>query len=153
MWFTGFMTIIMGIATTCDIILRTFFNSPVRWAYDLNCYLCAVVAFLAGGYAHLVNRHVKVDIVYNYFPPRMRGIVDACTSVFLYLLCLVLVWIGSLTVIDSFKSGSFTGSGLNFPLYLLQLVVPLGGLLLGLQGIVRFAQDIKLAMTGKEGDK
>jgi TRAP-type mannitol/chloroaromatic compound transport system permease small subunit len=48
---------------------------------------------------------------------------------------------GSITAFESFQSKATSGGGWDIPLFLPQLLVPVGGLLLGLQGVIRWAQD------------
>lgn len=153
MWFCGILIVLMGLATTYDIIMRSLFKAPTQWAFELNSYLCAAVAFLAGGFTLMVNGHVRVDILYLRFRPRKKALADACTSAFVFLLCAVLILIGSQTAIESWQAGSRSGGGLNPPLFIPQLLVPLGGFLLGLQVVIRFLGDLRLALKGKEGDK
>lgn len=151
MWVSGCLMVIMGLATFYDVFMRKLFNAPTAWAFEFNSYLCAAVAFLAGGYALLTERHVRVDIFYMRFTKRTKAIIDLCTSFLFFLLCLVLIWIGFRTALDSFHAGARTGGGLNPPLFLLELLVPAGGVLIGLQGIVRFLGDLQLAIYDKKG--
>jgi len=48
MWIAGFLTLLMGLAITYDILMRTLFKAPAIWAFEFSNYLCAAVAFLAG---------------------------------------------------------------------------------------------------------
>lgn len=153
MWFCGILIVLMGLATTYDIVMRSFFKAPTQWAFELNSYLCAAVAFLAGGFTLMVNGHVRVDILYLRFRPRKKALADACTSVLLFLLCAVLIFIGFQTAIESWQSGSRSGGGLNPPLFIPQLLVPLGGFLLGLQAIIRFLSDLRMVLKGGEGER
>ncbi|MFZ5633270.1 MAG: TRAP transporter small permease subunit [Bacillota bacterium] len=150
MWVAGFMIIFMGFSTTADVILRAFFNSPLTWSFDTVCYLNAAAAFLAGGFGLLTDRHVRVDVVYERFSPRTKGVMDVCTSFLFFLFCLVLVWMGGETALESWQSKALAGNVLNPPLYLPQLLLPVGGLLMGLQGVFRLIRDFKLALGHKQ---
>lgn len=153
MWLCGLFAVFMGLVVTYDIVMRSLFHAPTRWGFELVSYLCASVAFLAGGFALMVNGHVRVDIFYNRFSPRKKALVDACTAVFVFLLCTVMTLIGSQTVIESWQAGSRTGAGLNPPLFIPQLLVPLGGFLLGLQVIINFLDDLRAVFRGKDGER
>lgn len=154
MWVAGIMILFMAFSTTADVLARAIFTKSVIWAFDLSCYLSAGAAFLAGGYALLMDRHVKVDVLYEKFSPRTRAIVDVCTSFLFFLFCYVLVHMGLETTLESLESGATAGNVLNPPLFLPQMLVPLGGLLLGLQGVFLLIRNIKIAIgyKGKEGD-
>jgi TRAP-type mannitol/chloroaromatic compound transport system permease small subunit len=150
MWIAGFMIMFMGFSTTADVILRTLLNRPIVWSFDAACYISAAVAFLTGGYGLLTDRHVKVDVVYGRFSPRVRAAVDVCTSFLFFFFCAVLVWIGLKTAMESLKSGARAGGVLNFPLFVPQLLVPVGGLLLGLQGIFHLVKNFEIAAGYKQ---
>jgi TRAP-type C4-dicarboxylate transport system permease small subunit len=153
MWICGLLIIFMGFLITIDIILRSTINYSIQWAFALNGYISATVALLAGGYALLDKQHVRVDIFYTKFSPRVRGIVDIGTSSLTYLLCGVFIWTGGILCIESFTTGSMTGGVLNMPAYIPQMLIPLGGLLLGLQLLVDSYHDIKLALGIKTLDE
>lgn len=153
MWIAGFMIVFMGVSTTADVILRTLFDRSIVWSFDAVCYLNAAVAFLTGGYGLLADRHVKVDVVYERFSPRTKAIVDVCTSSLFFFFCAVLVWVGSETALESVQSGSRAGNVLNLPLFIPQMLVPVGGLLLGLQGIFRLIKDFKTAIGFKPNEE
>ncbi|RPJ42526.1 MAG: TRAP transporter small permease subunit, partial [Deltaproteobacteria bacterium] len=67
-----------------------------------------------------------------------------------YILCLVLIWQGSIVAYESFLTQATTGAQLNPPMYIPQLLVPIGGLLIGLQGVVVLARNIRIAVTGRD---
>lgn len=146
MWVAGIMIAFMGFFTTADVIMRTAFNKPIVWSFDASCYLSASAAFLAGGYGLLADRHVKVDVLYDHFSPRTRAIVDVCTSFLFFLFCYVLVDMGFDTALESLQTGAKAGNVLNPPLFLPQMLVPVGGLLLGLQGVFLLIRNIKTAL-------
>ncbi len=151
MWAAGTMTILMGLAVTYDVIMRSLFKSPAIWAFDFSNFLCAAVAFLAGGYTLIQRRHVNVDVLYRNFLPRNKAAANLGTSLLFFLLCGVLIWMGSITAFESYQSNATTGGGWDIPLFLPQLLVPMGGLLLGLQGTIHWVRDWQTAW--KKGEK
>lgn len=149
MWVCGVILALMGFLVTADIILRSL-KMPIQWAFEMVSWMSAAIALLGGGYALLRGGHVKIDIIYLKFPVRTRAILDVTTSFFFFLLCAVLVATGSVTAWESFQSKATTGLQLNPPMFVPQLLVPLGGLLIGLQGVVLLVRNLKAALAGKE---
>lgn len=145
MWFCGILILFMGFLITADVLLRSTMKYSIQWAFTLDGYICAAVALLAGGYGLLTRQHVRVDIFYEKFSPRLKGIIDILTSSLLFLLCGVFVWIGFDTCLESIAASYTTQGVINIPLYIPQSLIPLGGLFLGLQAIVDLIHDIKLA--------
>jgi C4-dicarboxylate transporter DctQ subunit len=150
MWVTGILTILMGVAVTYDIVMRTLFKLPAIWAFDFANFMCAGVAFLAGGYTLMGKRHVNVDIFYRHFRPQNKALADVGTSILFFLVCGVLICMGSTTAFESLQSRATSGGGLDIPLFIPHLLVPVGGLLLGLQGVIRFVHDWRMVRNKEE---
>lgn len=149
MWVCGIIGIFLAVLITADIIMRTM-KMPIQWAFEMSQWLSATMALLGGGYALLKGSHVKIDLLYKRFSLRSRAIVDIFTSALFYVLCLVLIWYGSIVAFESFLTKATTGAQLDPPMYLVQLLVPVGGLLIGLQGIVILVRNVRIALTGQE---
>jgi TRAP-type C4-dicarboxylate transport system permease small subunit len=149
MWICGIIGTGMAFLITADILMRMM-KIPIQWAFEMTQWLSATMALLGGGYALLRGGHVKIDLIYKRFPVRTRAILDIITSTLFYGLCLVLIWQGSIVAYESFLTKATTGAQLDPPMYIPQLLVPLGGLLIGLQGVVVLARNIRIAVTGRD---
>ncbi len=147
MWIAGIMTILMGLAITYDVLMRSLFKMPAIWVFEFSNFLCAAVAFLAGGYTLIQRRHVNVDVLYRHFLPRNKALSNLSTSILFFLVCVVLVWMGSVTAFESLQSKATSGGGLDIPLFLPQFLLPIGGLLLGLQGVVHWVNDWRTVLN------
>jgi TRAP-type C4-dicarboxylate transport system permease small subunit len=149
MWVCGIIGTFMAFLIVADVILRMM-KMPIQWAFETTQWLSATMALLGGGYALLKGGHVSIDLVYKRFSLRTRAILDIFTSVLFYVLCFVLIWYGSIVAYESFLTKATTGAQLDPPMYLVELLIPIGGLLIGLQGIVILVRNIRIALTGQE---
>jgi len=133
-----------------DTMGRYFFSRPLEWGHEFVTFVFAMLVFFCGGWVLKEGGHVKVDVVYNRFSPRTRAIIDCFTSFFLFLFCFVLVKYGWEKAWYSFEFGAL--SHINaWPLFPFHLLVPLGGFLLGAQGLHRFFQNLAVAkQRGKD---
>ena len=138
----GWIIMAMTLTVTFDVVMRYFFNRPTAWALELNLYLLVATSFLAGGYCLLNDGHVRVDIIYQIFPPRIRALVDVITSALFFLFVAVIVWKGWEFAYESFLEGKRSSEAMGWLLYPSQMMLPLGGILIGLQGIVKLIKDI-----------
>ncbi len=152
-WVTGFMIVFLSFLVFYDVIARYFFSSPSRWGFDLSTWLTGMAAFLAGGYVLFLNEHVRVDIFYSEFSDRVKSIIDIFTAVFIFLIVIALVWTGGARVLSYYESGAISSTGLSVYLWVKWLMLPVGGLLLGLQALVNLINDIYTAITGKKLSK
>ena len=103
--------------------------------------MSAVAYLLAGGYALLHRRHVRIDVVYALFSPRTRARVDLVMFVFFVIYVGALVWVGGTMAWTSFLQGETTGSPWNPPIWPVKAAIPLAGLLLLLQGIANLLRE------------
>lgn len=147
-WIVGLLILLMGILVCYSVIMRYIFKSPPIWAFDLTSWFTGLSVFLAGGYALLMKSHVRVDLIYDKFSLKTRSIIDIFTSVFLFLIVIVFVWKGFEQVVDNFQAKTIARSGLNIYLWIKWLMVPVGGLLLGLQAVVNLINDIYFLYKG-----
>ncbi|MBW1682750.1 MAG: TRAP transporter small permease subunit [Deltaproteobacteria bacterium] len=145
----GWIILVMTISVTFDVVMRYFFNRPTYWGLELNLYLLVATSFLAGGYCLLVDGHVRVDIIYQIFPPRMRALVDVVTSALFFLFVAVIVWKGWEFAYESLVEGKRSSDAMGWPLYPSQMMIPIGGVLIGLQGVVKLIEDIVILVKGE----
>ena len=149
----------IGRAAMWLVLLATLIssgNAVMRYGFDLSSnawleiqwYLFALIFLLGAGYTLKHNGHVRIDILYGRFSPRLQAWVDLIGGLlFLLPLCGLMVWMGwggfadSLTVNETSPDA---GGLLRWPI---KLAIPLGFALLLLQGV---AEVIKRAafLTG-----
>lgn len=133
-----------------EIVARYFFNSPTIWAHEISQMVYGAYVILLGGYLQQRNGHVNVDILYLRFKPRTRAIIDLFTWLLFFAFCGVILVKGGEMAWDSFLYRETDSTVFAPPIYPLKMLIPLGGLLLLLQGLVKYIGDIKVAITGKE---
>lgn len=147
--FCGWVILVMTLTVTYDVVMRYFFNNPTDWGLELNIYLLVTASFLAGGYCFFHDGHVRVDIIYQVIPQRFRALLDVITSVLFFLFVLVVVWKGWEFAYESFEEGKRSSEAMGWPLYPSQMMIPIGGLLLGLQGVAKLCRDIVILVRGE----
>ena len=104
---------------------------------------------LAGGYALLHRRHVRIDVIYEALSPRMRARLDAFTFVFFVAYMLTLIWYGGVDAWNSFQIGETTSTPWNPVIWPVKAAIPAAGLLLLLQGISNLIRDLGWAPGGR----
>jgi len=129
---------LMMVVTTWDIIGREVFKSPVVWGWVINKQLFAVFVLFGGVFALSKDAHIKIEILYAFFPSRLKRIVKVIAFLDLAIFVGVLVWQSSWMGINSLKMRQVATGSFHFPLYPLKLLIPLVGILFLLEGIVVF---------------
>ena len=71
--FWGFTIVAVTAAVLYEVVARTVFGAPTSWGNETTIYLSAMAYLLAGGYALLYRRHVRIDVIYEALSPRTRA--------------------------------------------------------------------------------
>ena len=125
---------------TVEVIARYVFNSPTRWAWTVSTQLFAVLALFGGAYALLHGVHIRVEVLYERFGPRLKRVSTVLTAITFFTFIGILVWQGYLMAEMSIGSREVIRGMIHFPVYPLKALIPVAALLFLLQGIASFAQ-------------
>lgn len=139
----------MLVIMVLEVFMRYVLQAPTIWGTELTTFLFAGYTLLGAGYTHLKNAHVNMNALYGAMSPRTKAIFDLITWCGFFLYCAVLLYESSRFFWDSFCSGRTTGSDWNPLLWPVLLTLPLGTLLLLLQGIAKLIRDITYLATGQ----
>jgi len=146
----GILILVMMVIVVYEVVARYVFNRPTFWAWNINMMLLLAVVVACGGFSVLHNVNIRIDIVYVRFPPKLKALMDMITSSLLFLTCVIFLWYGAREFINSYVLQEKMTSGWAPILWPVKLVLPIGGLLLILQGIVEFVHDYSSFKSGKE---
>ena len=130
-----------------EVIARYVFNSPTNWAHESMFLMFGMQYLLAGGFVLREGAHVRVDVLYMHFSKRAKAFVDVLTSVFFFIFVITLMVTGWTFFMDSYdvKEVSFTEWAIQY--WPIKLALPLGGLLLLLQGLSLLVKDIAILVN------
>jgi TRAP-type mannitol/chloroaromatic compound transport system permease small subunit len=151
--------LLMFVLVMIEVIRRYFFNAPTVWGNELTQLLFGTYVILSGGYILRFNGHVNVDIFYARFSPKTKAVLDIITFLVFFLFCGMLLVYGGQLAWESLVTWESSQSAWNPPVYPFKLMIPLGALLLLLQGIAKLIRDICVLIPGanltaaKSGEK
>ncbi len=131
----GMMLLAMVLMVAREAIGRYFFNAPTDWVVELAGYFLVGIVFLSGGYILRENAHIRVDIFYDRFLRRNRLLVDLVSYAMAAPFLALLIWQGADLAAQAFQSGE-KSMIMRWPLWLPEVLVPLGAGLLLLQCLV-----------------
>ncbi|MCK4794857.1 MAG: TRAP transporter small permease subunit [Desulfobacteraceae bacterium] len=132
-----------------EIVARYLFNAPTLWAHETSGFIFGFYFLLGAAYCLRTKGHVSVDILYDRLSTRTQAILDVVTFVLFLAVCITLIWYGGKAAANSWRLNEHTSSLWGPPLYPLRTVVPIGALLLLIQGVGKFVRDFTTAVTGK----
>jgi TRAP-type mannitol/chloroaromatic compound transport system permease small subunit len=109
------------------------------------------VFMMAGAYTLAKNGHVRGDVLYGFFPPRLQAGLDLALYVLFFIPGTVaLVWAGYTYASESWainEHSTLTASGP--PLYPFKTIIPIAGIFLLAQGIVEMVRCVVCLKQGE----
>ena len=75
----GVLVAMMFLSAT-DVLLRYFFNRPISGAMELIQYMMLIVVVSGFAYCTVEKSHIRVEVLIERCPPKMRTILYTATS-------------------------------------------------------------------------
>ena len=135
---------------TYEVFSRYVLNTPHPYVFDVMLMMYGTLFMMAGAYTLSKNGHVRGDVLYGFFPPRVQATLDLALYIVFFLPGVVaLCWAGYDYAADSWaiRERSSIGSG-GPPIYLFKAVIPAAGTILLAQGIVEIIRCILCIQQG-----
>lgn len=147
---TAWLVVPLIFATVYEVTARYVFGAPTIWAFEIG-YMAMGTHFLLGSaYALREGSHIRVDVAYTHFSPRVKALVDIVGYTCLFIpvstwLCYRLY----LYAWDAYQSGELSGqSAWNPVIWPFRVVFLAGFALLTLQALAELAKRIRVLVRG-----
>lgn len=145
------LVIPLTIAVVFEVISRRFFNSPHIWSTEVIDFLYGPHFMLVAAYTFLYKAHVRIDVIYNKFSPRTRGILDMITYlIFFFPFCIIVFYQGIIFAGTSWSIGETSESAALRIVPLIKTVIPVSIGLLLIQGVATYIRAVMQAIKGEE---
>jgi TRAP-type mannitol/chloroaromatic compound transport system permease small subunit len=140
----AWLILVLTLGISYEVFVRYALRAPTTWAFDFSYINYGALFLMAGAYTMARNGHVRGDVVYRLWRPRVQASFDLVLW-FLFFLPAVAAWIYSGWLYAersiSYREVSiFSPAGV--PVFPLKTLIPLAGVLLLLQGIAEIARCI-----------
>jgi TRAP-type mannitol/chloroaromatic compound transport system permease small subunit len=130
------LVLAVTLISAANALMRYGFGMSSNAWLEIQWYLFGAIFLLAAGYTLKHNGHVRVDVLYGRWPPRVRAWIDLLgAALFLLPLCVLMVWLSWHGFIESFQRGELSSDAGGLIRWPVRLLIPLGFALLGLQGV------------------
>ncbi|HEY7656139.1 MAG TPA: TRAP transporter small permease subunit [Burkholderiales bacterium] len=129
--------LILTLGTSYEVFVRYALNDPTSWAFDFSYTMYGAMFFMAGAYALSRGSHVRCDMFYRLWPPRVQaGIELVLYILFFFPGILALVISGWEYGVSSMGIREVSvNSPAGVPIWPLKMLIPFGAGLLALQGV------------------
>jgi TRAP-type mannitol/chloroaromatic compound transport system permease small subunit len=147
----SWLIVSLTLLITWEVFSRYALDHPHAWAFDVMIMMYGTLFMMAGAYTLAKNSHVRGDVVYGFFPPRVQASLDLALYFLFFIPGIVaFVWAGYTYAAESWainEHSNITSDGP--PIYPFKTVIPLAGALILVQGIVEM---IRCAICIRQGE-
>ena len=141
---------ILTLGTCYEVFVRYLLNAPTSWAFDFSYLMYGAVFYMAGAYTLSRGGHVRADMFYRLWRPRVQATIELMLYViFFFPGILALMYSGWLYGYDSARIFEVSvNSPAGIPIWPLKMMIPFGAGLIALQG---FAEVLRCIVCLREG--
>ena len=135
----GFALLLAGILLFIEVVCRSS-GVPTSWIPEVSVYLFAGAMLLGAAYTLMRERHVRVDLLVDRLSPRTQDMFYFVTSLGGAAFCGLIAYYGWYDLLEVIETGETTATTLRVPLWLTDMPLFVGFVLLTLQFLI-FAGD------------
>lgn len=137
--------LILTLGTSYEVFVRYVLNAPTSWAFDFSYTMYGAMFFMAGAYALSRGSHVRCDMFYRLWPPRVQASIELVLYIlFFFPGILALVISGWGYGFESMRIREVSvNSPAGVPIWPLKMLIPFGAGLLALQGVAEVLRCIQ----------
>ena len=140
----SFCIVVLTLHVSWEVFSRYVLGAPRAWAFDAMIMLYGTLFMMAGAYTLSKNGHVRGDVLYGFFTPRVQAGLDLVLYIVFFLPGVIaLTYAGYFYAAESWainEHSTITYEGP--PLYPFKTVIPIAGAFLLVQGIVEITRCI-----------
>lgn len=129
------------------VVMRYVFNAAPTWVDDTVGYMLVGIVMLAAATTLRQGAHINVDILTGNLKGSQRRIADAWSMLAVLVFAVVLIVNGVQTAMFAKSLGLNTTGNVEVPVFWLQLLMPIGGVLLllaSIEGLLRIVLGLPL---------
>ena len=142
-WIADWLVLLACVVSAANAASRYAFSISSNAFLEIQWYMFAGIVLLGAPYTLKMNEHVRVDLIYASVSERTQLWIDAI-GILLFLLPVMvfLIWISWPYFWVSFKSGEGSSNAGGLILWPVKALIPLGFVLMLLQGISELIKRI-----------
>ena len=131
---------VIMIITSVEVVSRYGFNYPTMWVWPINKQLFGLFILFAGIYTMYREDHIRVEILYDLFPPKLKTIAEYIALVCFLIFIIALILQGSRMAWNAWMVKEKLSGAFRFPVYPLKILIPVTAFLFLIEGIFVFCR-------------
>ena len=155
--FFSWLIVALTLMISWEVFSRYALDDPHPWAFDVMSMMYGSLFMMAGAYTLSKNGHVRGDVLYGFFPPRLQAWLDLILYILFFIPGVVaLAYAGYGFAAESWAINEHSNITANGPpVYPFKTILPIAGAFLLAQGLVEIVRCIVCIKQGewpKRGD-
>ena len=127
-----------------QIVLRNLLSTGLPWGDTLVRYLVLWVGFIGASLAAREGKHIQIDVALQWMPGIGKDILQFITNLFSAFICGVLAFAAYRFIQNEAMMGDV--SALGFPVWFLQVIIPVTFALMTLRFGVKSFRELSLIL-------
>ena len=153
----SWLIVALTLMISWEVFSRYALDDPHPWAFDVMSMMYGSLFMMAGAYTLSKNGHVRGDVLYGFFPPRLQAWLDLALYILFFMPgVFALAWAGYGFAAESWAINEHSNITANGPpVYPFKTILPIAGAFLFAQGLVEIVRCIVCIQQGewpKRGD-
>lgn len=137
--------VVAVLVSAINAIVRKVLGTSSNAWLELQWYLFGAVFMLCAAWTFIANEHIRIDIVANRFPRKVRNWIEVIGHVFfLGGFCAVLIYTSIPFFLNSYASGEVSTNAGGLIIWPAKLLILVGFVLLALQGVSELIKRIAI---------
>jgi TRAP-type mannitol/chloroaromatic compound transport system permease small subunit len=147
----SWLIVLLTLLITWEVFSRYALDNPHPWAFDVMSMMYGTLFMTAGAYTLSQNGHVRGDVLYGFFPPRLQAGLDLALYILFFIPGVVaLAWAGYNFAAESWAINEHSNITANGPpVYPFKTIIPIAGAILLAQGLVEIVRGIVCLKEGE----
>ena len=140
----SWLIVTLTLLISWEVFSRYVLDHPHAWAFDVMIMMYGTMFMMAGAYTLAKNGHVRGDVLYGFFPPRLQAGLDLTLYILFFLPGVIaFLWAGYIYAGESWairEGSNITADGP--PYYPFKTIIPIAGAFILVQGIVEIIRCV-----------
>ena len=134
---TIYWLVLVAVLVSCiNAVVRKTFNWSSNSLLEIQWYLFSAIFLFCAGYTLLRNQHVRIDVISGRLSKRAQAWIDILGTLFFLLpMAIMIMYLSWPVFVQAYERHEVSTNAGGLVIWPARLMVPIGFLLLALQGI------------------
>jgi TRAP-type mannitol/chloroaromatic compound transport system permease small subunit len=137
------LVLVTVLISAANAVVRKVFNYSSNGLLEIQWYFFSAIFLFLAGYTLLRNEHVRIDVISSRLSKRAQTWIDILGTLFFLLpMAILLMWLSWPVFVDAYQRNEVSTNAGGLIIWPARLLVPVGFLLLVLQGVSELIKRI-----------